>query len=260
MGLPSPRKRLTANMRPQHIILLTLSMLLAAFTAQARNTPLPADSLPEAHFVPATPETAIYLDRHKRAWTRFGVIPGDSARIASQKATKKLVSKTPTYNDSVYIIDNHPHGRFRWGADAGSTIDCTGQDLSSLDISISFGFSRKWINFLGVGAKALFNVGGESSRSFPLFVNFRTNFKNTPSVVFWDIKGGVALNYFGNEPAHTGIYASTGVGFYLARSSKFSSHILVGYTFRELKSSWTPEGIQPLKDFHGASVRIGVMF
>ncbi|MDE6311591.1 MAG: hypothetical protein K2L96_07245 [Muribaculaceae bacterium] len=158
-----------------------------------------------------------------------------------------------------YIIDNHPHGRFRWGADTGASVDLTGQDLSCYDISISFGFTRKWINFLGFGAKASFNIG-DSGRAFPLFVNFRTNFKNTPSIVFWDVKGGVSLNYPGDNNSHAGAYASTGVGFYLARSSTFSSHILLAYTFRQQDASWTPEGSAPLRDVHMVTFKIGVMF
>lgn len=161
--------------------------------------------------------------------------------------------------EAATIIDNHPKGRFRWGADVGGTIDLTGQDASSYDISMSFGFTRKWINFLGFGAKAAFAVSN-SNRAFPLFVNFRTNFKDRPSIVFWDVKGGVALNYPGDNRSHAGAYASTGVGFYLARSSTFSSHILLAYTFRQQDSSWTPEGSQTLKDLHMATLKIGVMF
>lgn len=158
-----------------------------------------------------------------------------------------------------YIIDNHPRGRFRWGADTGASVDLTGQDLSCYDISISFGFTRKWINFLGFGAKASFNIG-DSGRAFPLFVNFRTNFKDTPSVVFWDAKGGVSLNYPGDNRSHPGAYASTGVGFYLARSSTFSSHFLLAYTFRQQDASWTPEGSATLRNLHMVTFKIGVMF
>lgn len=158
------------------------------------------------------------------------------------------------------IIDNHPRGRFRWGADVGTTIDMTGQGVSSYDISISLGFTRKWINFLGFGAKACFAVGN-SARAYPLFLNFRTNFKNRPSVVFWDAKGGVALNYPGDNRSHIGAYVATGVGFYLARSATFSSHILVGYTFRQQDPAWTPaDADSPLKDLHMATFKIGVMF
>lgn len=186
----------------------------------------------------------------------YDPLPEKGSFVADSAAMARDSVKT----HPAYIIDNHPRGRFRWGADVGTTIDMTGQDASSYDISISLGFSRKWINFLGFGAKACFAVGN-SSRAFPLFLNFRTNFKNTPSVVFWDLKGGVALNYPGDNRSHVGAYAATGVGFYLARSSTFSSHILVGYTYRQQDAMWTPQGnTVQFKDLHMATFKIGVMF
>lgn len=193
-----------------------------------------------------------------RAATEFSDMPAQGTFVADSAAMKAAVESAETA-PADYIIDNHPRGRFRWGADVGATIDMTGQDASSYDISISFGFSRKWINFLGFGAKAAFAVGN-SSRAFPLFVNFRTNFKNTPSIVFWDVRGGVALNYPGDNRSHMGAYGATGVGFYLARSATFSSHILVGYTYRQQDASWTPEGDATFKDLHMATLKIGVMF
>lgn len=158
------------------------------------------------------------------------------------------------------IIDNHPRGRFRWGADVGSSLDMTGSDQSSFDIALCLGFSRKWINFIGAGAEAAFCISS-STRTFPIYANFRTNFKNTPSIVFWDVKGGICLTYPGNSHQHTGAYASTGIGFYLARSSTFSSHILVSYTFRENRPEWTPlSEAATYRDLHMACVKIGVMF
>lgn len=173
---------------------------------------------------------------------------------AADSASVAAASEHPSY-----IIDNHPRGRFRWGADVGATIDMTGQDASSYDISISLGYSRKWINFIGFGAKASF-AAGNSSRAFPLFINFRTNFRNTPSILFWDVRGGISLAYPGDNRSHTGAYAATGVGFYLARSATFSSHILVGYTYRQQKPDWSPEDFVQSKDLHMATLKIGVMF
>lgn len=179
--------------------------------------------------------------------------------VSAVLAPEMFAEEPAATGESDYIIDNHPRGRFRWGADVGTDIDLTGQDASTYDISVSFGFSRKWINFLGVGAEASFAVS-TPQRTYPIFVNFRTNFKNRPSIVFWDIKGGVALDYPGDNRSHAGAYASTGVGCYLARSSTFSSHILIGYTFRQLEADWAPAGSEPFRNLHMASLKIGVMF
>ncbi len=160
--------------------------------------------------------------------------------------------------DERVILDNRPKLRFTWGADVGASIDMSGDDMSSLDVNVAFGMSRKWINFLGVGAEADIMVNN-SCRSFPMFVQFRTNFRNRPSIVFWDVKGGVALNYLEHNHQQTGAYVSTGIGFYLARSDKFSSHLIVGYTFKERRPVYG-ELTHEFKDLHYAGVRIGVVF
>ena len=157
-------------------------------------------------------------------------------------------------------IDHHERGRFSWGADVGTSIDLTGQALSTANISISFGFSRKWINFLGFCAEAAFTVGN-SARTYPLYANLRTNFRNRPSILFGDFKAGVALNYPGDNRYHGGAYAGAGLGCYLIRTETFSSHITLSYTFRQQKAGWTPADIsQRLSNLHMASLKIGVMF
>lgn len=160
--------------------------------------------------------------------------------------------------DERVILDNSPKLRFTWGADVGASIDMSGDDMSTLDVNVAFGMSRKWINFLGVGAEADIMVNN-SCRSFPMFVQFRTNFRNRPSIVFWDVKGGVALNYLEHNHQQTGAYVSTGIGFYLARSDKFSSHLIIGYTFKERRPVYG-ELTHEFKDLHYAGVRIGVVF
>lgn len=152
-----------------------------------------------------------------------------------------------------------PQTAFTWGADAGASIDMTGNDMSTVDFDLYFGMRRKWIGFFGLGVGADIMVTN-SCRSFPLYVAFRTNFVNRPTVAFWDVRLGVSLNYLEHNHQQTGLYGFTGVGFNLARSRRFSSHIIVGYTFRERRRI---EGADMTHDFaslHCATVRIGVAF
>lgn len=156
------------------------------------------------------------------------------------------------------FLDSSPKLRFTWGADLGASIDMSGDDMSSIDFNASFGLSRKWINFLGIGAEANIMVNN-SCRSYPLFVQFRTNFQNRPTIMFWDLKAGVSLNYLEHNHQQTGAYASTGIGFYLARSAKFSSHLIIGYTYKERRPI-IGELTHNFHDLHYAGVRIGVAF
>lgn len=149
--------------------------------------------------------------------------------------------------------------KFAWGADAGASIDLTGNDMSTIDFSASFGMSRGWINFLGLGVEADI-MTSNSCRSYPLYLNFRTNFQNKPSLLFWDLKGGISLNYLEHNHQQTGPYASTGLGVNLARSAKFSSHLLISYTYRHRKTIVGDEMTHRFKSLSYASVKIGVIF
>ncbi|MDE6206901.1 MAG: hypothetical protein K2M55_03740 [Muribaculaceae bacterium] len=147
---------------------------------------------------------------------------------------------------------------FAWGADAGASIDLTNQDMSDIEFSAFFGMRRGWINFLGIGAAADF-MTSNSARSYPIFVDFRTNFRNRPSLLFWGVRAGVSLNYLEHAHFQSGAYVSTGLGINLARNKTFCSYIYLGYTFRHRDPI---EGIQ-VHDFHNihyASAKIGITF
>lgn len=148
---------------------------------------------------------------------------------------------------------------FTWGASAGASIDMSGNDMSTVDFEISFGMRRGWINFLGIGAEADIMVSN-TCRSFPLFAELRTNFTDRPTLAFWDIKLGASLNYLEHNHQQTGIYGFTGVGFNLARSSKFASFILLGYTSRQRRKVVGHEMAHDFHDLHYATVKIGVSF
>ena len=160
--------------------------------------------------------------------------------------------------DSIKIPRKKVPTQFVWGADAGASIDMTGDDMSTVDVSASFGLRHGWINFLGVGAEANFMVSN-SCRSYPIFLQFRTSFAYRPKILFWELKGGMSLNYLEHNHRQSGAYASTGLGAYLARGEKFRSYIVLAYTFRERRRI-ERELVHPFHDLHYAGVRIGVSF
>ncbi len=148
---------------------------------------------------------------------------------------------------------------FTWGASAGASIDMSSNDMSTVDFDITLGFRRGWINFLGLGLGADIMVSN-SCRTFPLYAELRTNFLNHPTIGFWDFKAGMALNYLEHNHQQTGVYAFTGPGFNLARSRKFNSYILIGYTFVQRRPINGPEMYHDFGSLHYATVKIGVSF
>lgn len=152
-----------------------------------------------------------------------------------------------------------PKVEFAWGADAGGSIDLTGNDMSAINFSAFFGMKRAWINFLGIGAAADI-VAANSCRSYPLFVEFRTNFVNRPTLLFWWLRGGTSLNYLEHNHQQTGAYGATGVGINLARGKSFCSHLFLGYTYRNRRPITGTEMTHDFKDLHYATFKIGITF
>lgn len=149
---------------------------------------------------------------------------------------------------------------FAWGADAGGSIDMSGNDMSSIDLSASFGFKRSWINFLGLGAEIDIMLNN-SARSFPVYLAFKTNFHSRPTLLFLDLRAGLSANYLPNDYQQTGAYAFVGLGFNLARGKSFSSHLVLGYSYKEYSDITTrEEEIFQMKDVHCATIKLGITF
>ncbi len=156
--------------------------------------------------------------------------------------------------------DDKVKGAFAWGAEAGGSIDMSGNDMSSIDITASFGYKRGWIKFLGVGAEMDIMLNN-SARSFPVYASLKTNFRNRPSLVFMDLRVGVAANYLPNDFQQTGAYAFGGLGVNLARGKSFTSFLVIGYTFKQFEDIHFENGdLLPMSDLHMASVRLGITF
>lgn len=159
--------------------------------------------------------------------------------------------------EPVEAPDNRAH--FAWGAEFGSSIDLSANDMSSVDFNAGFGVRWRWLTFAGAGAGANIMVSN-SCRTYPIFAILRTSFSSRPQVVFMDLRGGVALNYLPHNVTQTGGYGSVGVGFNLARSRKFQSYLVAGYTFVTRKDVNDEMGFQPYDMLNYAGIRLGVTF
>lgn len=163
------------------------------------------------------------------------------------------------YAKSDVTPDNKTY--FAWGADAGASIDMTGSDMSDVNFSAQFGMKRGWINFLGIGLGADLTTSN-SCRSYDIFADFRTNFVNRPTLLFWPVRLGASLNYLEHNHEQTGFYGSTGIGINLARGKKYCSYMIIGYTFRERRHIEADAETMShnFKSLHYATVKIGITF
>ena len=194
---------------------------------------------------------------------------GDSTTARGSVEGREFIIESPLSYNAFIVADNiestvksntiKPKVQFAWGADAGASIDLTANDMSSIDFNIAFGMKRGWINFLGIGAGADICVTN-STRAYPIFAEFRTGFSDKPTLLFWDIRGGMAYNYLEHNHEQLGVYANTGLGIHLARSAKFASYLSLSYTFRQRKKIVGTEMTHDFRNLHFVTARLGVTF
>ena len=171
-----------------------------------------------------------------------------------------IVAAVAALAASAQSTDTASGTRFVWGAEAGTGIDMSNNDMSSVDFNASFGLSRSWIDIVGVGAGVNMPVSN-SCRSYPIFAGLRTDFSPQLRLCFLDVRGGVSLNYLARSQQQTGLYGSVNIGVNLATGSKFRSYVLVGYTFIDRKDLWEDEMTFTMySPLHMATIRLGVSF
>lgn len=156
-------------------------------------------------------------------------------------------------------VDAVRNARFAWGAELASSIDLSAHDMTSVDMNLSCGVTYRWLIFAGVG------VGGQmalnnSCRTYPLFLNFRTDFSRKVLPIFLDVRGGLALNYLPDNLSQRSPYASISLGFNLATGRTFRSYILCGYSYNGRGDINTEIGLRRFPALSMASVRLGVQF
>lgn len=124
---------------------------------------------------------------------------------------------------------------FTWGVEAGTSIDLSSHDMSTLNADAFFGYKTPGLDLLGVGA-GIHMMVSNSCRSFPVYIDVRTSFRTAPSLCFLDLKGGIAFNSLSNNQNQKSPYFSPSVGFHLARGKSYASYLMLGYVFNGMKS------------------------
>lgn len=181
-----------------------------------------------------------------------------SAPADSVSADEAVANHAATATERVTPRTGRP-AAFVWGADLSGGVDCSGHNMSTLGIAAQFGMQWQWIRFLGVGAEADI-MTGNSSRTVPLSMIFRTDFRRTRQLCFLELRGGVALNYLDNDPQETVPYGSVGLGVTLASGRTFASHLILAYTYNGRKVCYSGDRRRDCPGMSFATFRIGLAF
>lgn len=161
-------------------------------------------------------------------------------------------------NVSAAPVEKPGKDKFAWGAEIGPAIDLCGDDMSTINIGAHFGYRNRFIDIVGVGAE-IDMMMSNSSRMFPIYAIFRSSFSRRKQLVFADVKVGCAVANAYGAKSQTVFYASPGIGFNLADSSKFQSYMTINYvyagmSFPALKESNEVTGVNQV------CIRIGITF
>ncbi len=125
---------------------------------------------------------------------------------------------------------------FTWGVDVGASIDLSGEDMSTFDAETYFGYKGGWVRTAALGA-GIHKAFGNKYTFIPLYAMLRTSFRKKPSLLFFELKLGYSFNTLADSGSFGGAYGSAGLGFNLAMTKTFQSHIVLSYSYFTLHSA-----------------------
>ncbi|MDE6282374.1 MAG: hypothetical protein K2L97_00110 [Muribaculaceae bacterium] len=157
-----------------------------------------------------------------------------AATSVSDTDSVLFIIQRPTLSKEIPVARKSELGHFTWGADLGSAIDLTANDMSSIDISAYLGYKGSWVRFAGIGA-GITSMISNASRCYPIFAMLRTSFSTRPQLCFLDLRLGLSVNNILEYQSQTDFFGSLGIGITLAKGSKFSSHLIVSYNFMPIR-------------------------
>lgn len=162
---------------------------------------------------------------------------GTAHAESTNRATTDSIS-SEGHHESIFNAKSIPlsGSHFTWGADLGSSIDLSGNDQSSFDADIVFGYKNNFFRLIGVGV-GIHRAFGNGDNFIPAYFIIRTSFRKKPSPLFMNFRIGYSFNTISDSPTYGDISSSIGLGINLAMSSKFKSHIILAYAFRHFSKN-----------------------
>ena len=120
---------------------------------------------------------------------------------------------------------------FTWGAEFGSSIDCTANNMSTFDVDALIGYKNSFLQLLGFGA-GLHRSIYDGTNYVPVYAVIRTDFRKASSPCFLHVQGGYSFNTFKDSPTFGDISTAAGLGVNLHTSRVARSYLILGGGFR----------------------------
>ncbi len=146
------------------------------------------------------------------------------------------------------------------GLEAGTSIDMSGNDLSSFDLDLFAGYRNSFIQCFGLGI-GYHPTYSDDRYYIPIYALFRCNLSNHKSLLFTDFRTGYSINRMQRNDTQGGFFGAAGLGINLDVSKKFNSHIIISYNYYQLSPFIDSQsGIQNLHNCHMVAIRLGIGF
>lgn len=181
--------------------------------------------------------TQVYSDGRVITETINGPVPEDH-EIGNQSLD---ADDNRSSSDSSYKLSDAAESRrkamsrFTAGIELGTGLDISGNDLSTFNFDLLFGYRHKAIQLLGVNIGVHKSLGSRDSY-IPICAVIRTSFRPKPSLMFLHFSAGYSFNTISNSPMFGDITATLGCGINLVQRTKFQSNIIMAFGFRHLNT------------------------
>lgn len=156
-------------------------------------------------------------------------------------------------------LSDRMRNRMTFGLEAGSSIDLSGYDTSTINADIFLTYHSGFIRNIGLGT-GIHKAFGNHNTFIPVYFLFNSSFSNRPRLCFMHIKAGYSFNTIGNSPTYGDVCASLGLGFNLKMTRNMMSHIIIGYSFRHFDEKHRSLTNLEAKNIAMAQLAFGVCF
>lgn len=148
---------------------------------------------------------------------------------------------------------------FTWGGEIGASVDLGGNDMSTFDVDVMFGYKNKIIKTLGVGA-GIHRAFGQGSNFVPVYAVIRMYFSPDHKLFFLNLKGGYSFNSFSEHGSQNGLKGCIGIGCNLSQGRKANSHLILSCGYFRLDKQMIAANGDLVRDIFLGKITLGVNF
>ena len=104
-------------------------------------------------------------------------------------------------------------------------------DLSTFDIDVLLGYKNAFIKMAGIGAGIHRSI--HSGNNFiPLYAVVRTNFRNRPSLFFFNLQAGYSFNTLSDSGTVGDFYGALGLGINLQQTKMSKTYVILSGSYQ----------------------------